>query len=180
MVHIIFGCHFSIRALCYVRKRFIDALESDANRTSFFSSLINLQYGVIVRDSAITNVSFVGFILSTLFSAFYVFYTSKEGKALAWNKISIGAAVVAVTIAYAKFEDPANIEFRFGILLTVLMFGMVGAPLLDLGEIIRNKSVGQMPFAMTLMGGIVGALWLLYSIVLNNKIMIVSDSQGTL
>lgn len=138
------------------------------------SSLINLQYGVIVKDPTITNVSFVGFILSSLYSCFYVFYTSKQGKQAVWNKLSIGAAITAASIAYAKYEDPAHLEFRFGILMTVFLFAMVAAPLLDLGDIIRNKSVGQMPFAMTLIGGVVGALWLLYSIILNNSLMIVS------
>lgn len=128
---------------------------------------------MIVKDSAITNVSFVGFILSCIYSAFFVYYTSKEGKAAVRNKIGIGAGVAAAAIAYAKYEDPANLEFRFGLLMTVFLFAMVGAPLLDLGTIIKNKSVGQMPFAMTLIGGVVGVLWLLYSIILNNTIMIV-------
>lgn len=129
-----------------------------------------------MRDSAITNVSFVGFILSFLYSLFYIYYTSKEGKAAVWRKISIGCAIAAAAIAYAKYEKPENIEVRFGILMTVFMFAMVGAPLLDLGTIIKNKSVGQMPFAMTLIGGVVGFMWLLYSIILNNKIMIVSST----
>lgn len=116
----------------------------------------------------------MGFILSTLFSIWYVYYTSKESKAAVWNKIYIGAGITAAVIAYARYEDPKNIEFRFGLLITVFMFAMVGAPLLDLGTIIRNKSVGQMPFAMTLIGSVVGVLWLLYSIILNNTIMIVS------
>lgn len=135
--------------------------------------MVNLQYGVIVKDSAITNVSFVGFFLSLLYSIFYVYYTSKAGKEAVRNKIAIGAAITAVSIAYAKYEDPTKIEFRFGLLMTAFMFAMVGAPLLDLGTIIKNKSVGQMPFAMTLIGGVVGVMWLLYSIILNNKIMIV-------
>lgn len=135
--------------------------------------MVNLQYGVIVKDSAITNVSFVGFFLSLIYSVVYVYYTSKAGKEAVRNKIAIGAAITAVSIAYAKYEDPTKIEFRFGLLMTVFMFAMVGAPLLDLGTIIKNKSVGQMPFAMTLIGGIVGVMWLLYSIILNNTIMIV-------
>ena len=154
--------------------RLIEYLTHDCSS----SSLINLQYGVIVRDSAITNVSFVGFCLSFLYSLFYVFYTSKAGKPATWKKIYIGAAITAACIAYAKYEDPANLEFRFGLIITVIMFAMVGAPLLDLGTIIRNKSVGQMPFAMTLIGGIVGFLWLLYAIILNNSLMIVSTRSG--
>lgn len=112
--------------------------------------------------------------MSVIFSVFYYFYTSNAAKGAVWGKIGMGGAVTAAVIAYARYENPANLEFRFGILMTVFLFGMVGAPLLDLGTIIRNKSVGQMPFAMTLIGSIVGVLWLLYSIILNNSIMIVS------
>lgn len=138
------------------------------------SSLINLQYGVIVRDSAIINVSFVGFGLSLIYSIFYYYYTSNAGKGAIWGKMGIGGAITAAVIAYAKWEKPENLELRFGLLMTVFMFGMVGAPLLDLGDIIRNKSVGQMPFAMILLGSIVSVMWLLYSIILNNTIMVVS------
>lgn len=109
-----------------------------------------------------------------IFTVFYYYYTSNAGKGAVWGKIGIGGAVVAAVIAYAKWENPANLEFRFGLLMTVFLFAMVGAPLLDLGDIIRNKSVGQMPFAMILLGSIVSVMWLVYSIILNNTIMVVS------
>lgn len=120
----------------------------------------------------------MGTILSLLYSIWYVLYTSKQGKGTVWGKISIAGAITAASIAYAKYEDPAKLELRFGLLMTVFLFAMVGAPLLDLGTIIRNKSVGQMPFAMTLIGGVVGFFWLLYSIILNNTLMIVSCGDG--
>lgn len=126
-------------------------------------------------DPAIINVSFVGFGLSVIFTVFYYFYASHSAKGAVWGKIGIGGAITAAVIAYARYEHPANLEFRFGLLMTVFLFAMVGAPLLDLGTIIKNKSVGQMPFAMILIGTIVGFLWLLYSIVLNNTIMIVQN-----
>lgn len=105
---------------------------------------------------------------------FYYYYTSNANKTKVWAKIGLGGAIGAAAIAYAKYEAPELLEFRFGMLCTVLLFAMVGAPMLDLGDIIRNKSVGQMPFPMILSGTVVSFLWLLYGVILNNSVVVVS------
>lgn len=137
------------------------------------SSVINLQYASIIRDDAMIKVSFLGLFTSIIYMTFYYYYTTNENKNKVWGKMGIGGAIAALCIAYCKYEDPNLVEFRFGIINTIFIFALVGAPMLDLGTIIRNKSVGNMPFAMILSGTVISFLWLLYGIILNNSIIVV-------
>lgn len=120
------------------------------------------------------RVNFLGLAASIFYICVFYFYTPNKNKTAVWGQIGISGALSAAVLAYSQYEDPKLLEFRLGMLLTVCLFGLIASPYLSLGEIIRTKSTVGLPFPMIFSGTIVSALWLLYGIILNNGVMVVS------
>lgn len=49
-----------------------------------------------------------------------------------FSALGKGAALTAVLIGYAQWESEDLVEYRFGMIVTVLMLTLIGAPLLSL------------------------------------------------
>lgn len=120
------------------------------------------------------RVNFLGLAVNILYLCCFYFYTPNNNKTAVWGQLGIGGALSAAVLAYSNYEDPKLLEFRLGMLLTVCLFGLVASPYLSLGEIIKKKSTEGLPFPIILSGTIVSFLWLVYGIILNNGVMVVS------
>lgn len=140
---------------------------------------ISIVFGLMIRDEAIVKVNFIGFALSVIYCVIYYWYTPNADKTKVWGQFGLGGALTAGLIAYSQYEDPALVEFRFGIILTVLLLGLVGSPLLDLPRILRIKSTEGLPFPIIFAGTIVSIAWLVYGLALNNDFMIVQNVATT-
>lgn len=125
-------------------------------------------------DSATIMVNILGFAINVVFLTAFYWYASNEFKMKIWSKIGIAGAFTVVCLAYAAFEDPKIIEFRFGLLITGILVFLVGSPLLQLNKIIEKKSTEGMPFPIILTGTLVAASWALYAISIHNSMMAVS------
>lgn len=80
-----------------------------------------------MRVSAIGTALNIGYIL------FYFYYTNNiKDRALAWSQLGYGGAFVAVVYAYMMFESKENLPFRFGLIITAVLFYLIGSPLLGL------------------------------------------------
>lgn len=53
------------------------------------------------------------------------------------------AILSAAILAYAEIEKKEHLEFRYGIIVTVLMFALIGAPLLHLVSIERELHLSR-------------------------------------
>lgn len=91
-----------------------------------------LKLGSILADSAILMTNLFGFALNVIYLTFFYFYTIGKDKNALWVQIGISGALSAVILAYSEYEDPEKVEFRLGVLLTVLLFGLIASPLLSL------------------------------------------------
>ncbi|XP_075237337.1 sugar transporter SWEET1 [Lycorma delicatula] len=129
-------------------------------------SVLMLQHGLILNDPAMIPVNIFGFVLNFIY--FLVYYSYSNERDSLHGKVSKGVALVAVLLGYVRWEYEENVEFRFGIIVTMLMLALVGAPLLHLGEIIKTKSTAGLPFPLILSGTVVTFLWLLYGIIIKN------------
>lgn len=49
-----------------------------------------------------------------------------------WVQLGYTLAFVIAVIAYCAIENPVVLTFRYGLLLTAILFYLVGAPLLDI------------------------------------------------
>ncbi|XP_021207329.1 sugar transporter SWEET1 [Bombyx mori] len=136
-------------------------------------TILNLQYGYILRDDTMIQVNMFGLALNIVYVLIYFNYTQQKVKV--WAQIGLAGAVSAALIGYAQTEDPKLVETRFGTIITAFMFYLIASPLFGLKEIIQNKSTEGMPFPIILSGTVVTFMWLLYGIILRNKFLVVQN-----
>ncbi|XP_053950465.1 sugar transporter SWEET1 isoform X1 [Anastrepha ludens] len=134
-------------------------------------SVLTLKMGVLMGDPATIQVNILGFAINVVFLTAFYWYASNEFKMKIWAKIGFAGAFTVACLAYATFEDPKKIEFRFGMLITGILLFLVGSPLLHLNKIIEKKSTAGMPFPIILTGTMVTASWGLYAISIRNPMM---------
>lgn len=136
-------------------------------------TILNLQYGYILRDDTMIQVNMFGLALNIIYVVIYFNYSQQKVKV--WAQIGLAGAVSAALIGYAQTEDPKLVETRFGTIITAFMFYLIASPLFGLKEIIQNKSTEGMPFPIILSGTVVTFMWLLYGIILRNKFLVVQN-----
>ncbi|KAG5878291.1 hypothetical protein JTB14_033092 [Gonioctena quinquepunctata] len=136
-----------------------------------------LKHALLLNDPAMLQVNIAAIILNIIYTVFYYFHSHEKYQDVL-KPLAIAAGVVAIFIGYAELEDPSKLEYRYGLIVTVLMLLLIAAPLLDLKKIVTNKDASSIPFPLTLMGTIVSFLWLLYGIVLMNEFMILQNVIG--
>lgn len=137
--------------------------------------LLNIQFGQMLRDDAMIKVNFIGLALHVLYVCAFYLYTAGPGKTKVWGQIGAAGAIAVGILSYVQYEDPKLVEFRFGIILTVVLLLLVGMPLLGLGDILRKKSTEGLPFPIIFSGSLVSLSWLLYGITLRNNFIVVQN-----
>uniref|UniRef100_A0A182QQV9 Sugar transporter SWEET n=1 Tax=Anopheles farauti TaxID=69004 RepID=A0A182QQV9_9DIPT len=138
-------------------------------------TVLFLQHGMLMNDSAMTNANLVGLAISIVYATFFLLYTPPSGRSAFWQQVGGTILFTLTLLGYAKIENPAVVEDRFGMIITVLMLCLIGQPLFGLPDIIRRKSTEGLPFAMILSGTIVGLSWLLYGVILNNVFVVLQN-----
>lgn len=96
-----------------------------------FSGTLTLKYGMLLNDSAMLIVNIVAITLNIIYTIFFYTY-AKDKYEEVLKPLGVGTALVAVFLGYAHIESAQNLEFRYGMLLTILMLLLLGAPLLDI------------------------------------------------
>lgn len=91
------------------------------------------------------QVNMVAIILNTLYSFLYYKYSEDKYEEVL-KPLGLATALVAVFLGYAQIESHENIEFRYGLVLTVLMLLLLGAPLLDVVSIHNSNLKYSMTF----------------------------------
>ncbi|XP_076234020.1 sugar transporter SWEET1 [Calliopsis andreniformis] len=138
--------------------------------------ILMLQYAWILRDVAMINVNLFGLFTNAAYMAIYYYYSPQVKETLAL--IGKVATFVMVFLTYAQVEDPEKIEFRFGLIVTVLLLLLIASPLVHLGEIIKTKNTDILPFPIIFMGSFVSFQWLLYGLIINNAFVIFQNTIG--
>ncbi|XP_053669718.1 sugar transporter SWEET1-like [Anopheles nili] len=138
-------------------------------------TILFLQHGMLMGDSAMTNANMVGLAISLVYATFFLLYTPTGERASFWRQVGWTALFTITLLGYVKIENPSVVEDRFGMIITVLMLCLIGQPLIGLPDIIRRKSTEGLPFAMILSGTIVGLSWLLYGVILNNVFVVLQN-----
>ncbi|XP_076184096.1 sugar transporter SWEET1 [Ptiloglossa arizonensis] len=132
--------------------------------------ILMLQYASILRDPLMININVFGLFVNAVYMAVYYYFTphTKDTRAL----IGKVAVFVAIFLAYAQVENPKKVEYRFGIIVTVLQLLLIAFPLVHLGDIIKTKNTDILPFPLIFMGTFVSFQWLLYGLIINNIFII--------
>jgi len=140
--------------------------------------VLMLAYSNLLNDEAMTLVNVVGLFLNFCYLICYYIYS--ENKSDVQKQVFYATAFVAALIAYVFWEDPDIVEFRYGLMITILLFLLIASPLLSLGDVIRTKSTETLPFPLILSGTVVTFLWLLYGIIIKNPFIQFQNVVGFL
>lgn len=85
------------------------------------------------------QVNVAGIFLNVLYTLCYTRFAQRK-----WDEVvqplSFGIGVLAAVFAYLQMEDPSNIEFRYGFLITILSLLLLASPLIEI-VILREKSI---------------------------------------
>lgn len=138
--------------------------------------LLMLKYSLILNDSAMLVVNLAAIFLNCIYLLFYFFYCTKRQEVV--KTLFIGAIITMVLLGYAQIESEELVEYRFGLIVTILMLTLIGSPLLEVKDVIRQKDASAIPFPIVLCGTVVSFLWLLYGIILMNDFMIFQNLIG--
>lgn len=138
--------------------------------------LLMLRYAWILGDPAMINVNLFGLATNVAYMAVYYYYSpqTKDTRRLILKAI----AFVSVFLIYAQLENPHKIEFRFGLITTVLLLLLIASPLVHLGEVIRTRNTDILPFPLIFMGTLVSFQWLIYGLIINNAFIIFQNAVG--
>lgn len=79
--------------------------------------------------------------LNVCYTAVFLYYCEN-----AWEEVykpaSFGILLVAVILGYAEWEESDKIEYRYGLLITILQLLLLASPLRDLVNDIKNDLRG--------------------------------------
>ncbi|XP_055640917.1 sugar transporter SWEET1-like [Toxorhynchites rutilus septentrionalis] len=135
-------------------------------------TVLFLTHALLMGDPAMIKANVVGLAISATYAGIFLLFTPKRNRIGFWRQVAMCGVLTASLLLYAKLEDPTLVEDRFGMIVTVLLLLLIAQPLFGLPEIVRKKSTEGLPFAMIFSGTIVGFMWLLYGIILNNSFVI--------
>lgn len=91
------------------------------------------RFGVILNDETTIKVNLFGVMLNIAYICYFYIYTNNvKDKTLVWAQMGYAGAFLAAIFAYTVVENPENLPFRFGMILTAVLFYFVGSPLLGL------------------------------------------------
>uniref|UniRef100_A0A7E4V1C9 Sugar transporter SWEET n=1 Tax=Panagrellus redivivus TaxID=6233 RepID=A0A7E4V1C9_PANRE len=134
-----------------------------------------LGYGIIKDDNTIIFVNGVGFVFQTVYLCYY-YYRTRIRRTL--NKLVLfEVACCLVTWWFIRsdhsLDDKENV---LGVICMFLNISTIGAPLLDVGQVIKTKSTESLPFSLCVMNMGVSVQWLAYGILTDDFYMKMPNS----
>ncbi|EYC02816.1 hypothetical protein Y032_0098g3138 [Ancylostoma ceylanicum] len=134
---------------------------------TFISCAFWLQYGVLKQDNVVILVNVVGFMLQSCYLLYYYSMTRHPRllrKVITAELVAIGLMLYAVN--YAELKD--NGREPLGVICVLLNIASIGAPLIQIGEVIRTKNSESMPLPLCLACFAVSLQWLCYGILVKD------------
>ena len=142
------------------------------------NSLCWLEYGLLIKDTAVALVSLAGGILMSIYTICFYMYSVRRS---AVRKQVLGAFAFYVMLwLYLSY---ANTNKEYGThLCGIVCCGMsilfYGSPLVNLVHVIRTKSTSTLPFPMIVGNFFVTGLWCLYGVIIKDNFLKVPYCLG--
>lgn len=89
-----------------------------------------LKYSLMLEDSAMFIVNLAAVILNILYIAFYNAYSSNKSGEI-YKPSIYGLGLIVALFSYISWEQDDLVEYRFGLIMTVLMLLLMGSPLVE-------------------------------------------------
>ncbi|XP_070542500.1 sugar transporter SWEET1-like [Ptychodera flava] len=135
-------------------------------------------YGSLVRDSTILTVNTIGSCIQTTCIIVYIYYTNEKTKII---RLTFYAFVcVMAVLLYFNYYDltPDRLINQLGLAASGVTVAMYSAPLAQLREVIRNKSVKSLSFPLSIATFIASSLWTLYGFLLDDMYVSLPNVPG--
>ncbi|KAE9414529.1 hypothetical protein Angca_010043, partial [Angiostrongylus cantonensis] len=145
---------------------------------AFISCAFWLQYGVLKQDRVVIFVNVVGLVLQGCYLTYYYWMTRHSKilkKVIICELFAIGLMLYSVN--YAGLKDSGR--DTLGVICIILNIASIGAPLFQIGEVIRTKNSETLPLPLCLACFAVSLQWLLYGILVNDFVIQVPNYIAT-
>lgn len=130
-----------------------------------------LEYGLLIKDSAVAIVSLAGGILMSIYTICFYIYSVRRA---AVRKQIFGAfafyVILWLYLSYANTNKEHGKHFC-GIVCCGMSILFYGSPLVNLVHVIRTKSTSTLPFLMILGNFFVTGQWWLYGIIIEDNFL---------
>lgn len=91
------------------------------------------RFGILLNDTPTITVNLFGVAINIAYICFFYVYTNNvKDKTVVWAQLGYAGAFIAAVLAYTYVENPKDLPFRYGLLLTAVLFYFIGSPLLGL------------------------------------------------
>lgn len=94
----------------------------------FRSGILVLKYALMLQDKAMFQVNLAAIILNSLYLLCYFIYSRNTWEEI-YRPCLRGFGLIAALFTYMAWEDPSKVEYRYGLIVTILMLLLMGAPL---------------------------------------------------
>lgn len=86
-----------------------------------------------MNDTPTITVNLFGIAINVAYLWFFFAYTNdSKDKTVVLTQIGYAGAFLAAVIAYSYIENPEVLPFRYGLILTAVLFYFIGSPLLGI------------------------------------------------
>lgn len=96
-----------------------------------YSGALVLKYALILQDKAMFQVNMAAIVLNVMYLICYYIYCKYKWEDL-YKPCLRGMGLIAAISMYLRWEDPSKLEYRYGLLVTVLMLLLMGSPLMEI------------------------------------------------
>lgn len=97
----------------------------------YFRGILVLKYAMILQDKIMFQVNVVAIFLNILYTLWYSYYSSDKWSEV-FKQLMYGIALVVGIFAYIQMESTDKLEFRYGLLITILSLILLAFPLLEI------------------------------------------------
>ena len=139
-----------------------------------------LEYGLLIKDSAVAIVSLAGGILMSIYTICFYIYSVRRSTV---RKQVFGAfsfyVILWLYLSYASTNENYGTHYC-GLVCCAMSILFYGSPLINLLEVIQTKSTSSLPFPIILGNFFNTGLWWLYGVIIQDNFVKVPYCLGFL
>ncbi|RLN37203.1 hypothetical protein BBJ28_00013256, partial [Nothophytophthora sp. Chile5] len=142
----------------------------------FVQSVIYTLYGYTTSNVVVGGTSLLGAVLGAFYV--FVFYTNARDKTQATRMLTSATAAILLLTHQVATRSVEETQMLTGIPANILSVFTAASPLLQLKAILARKDASCLPFGMSAMTVVSGAIWTIYGLMLGDLLVICPNLFG--
>ncbi|KAI3846610.1 hypothetical protein MKX03_029478 [Papaver bracteatum] len=164
------------------KKGAVEGFSSSPYIVTIFNCLLWVYYGAIHPDSLLViTINGAGLVIEFMYVVFYFYYAKKNQRKWVIIKSLIGIVIFSLVVFLCSFVPKSkywNKAVASGVAADILNITMYAMPCDAIIQVYKTKSLEYMPFWLSLVGFVNGALWLTYSLLGFDLYILISNGSG--